>query len=740
MIRPSMGSIIKAFLAEEIEQLLKLSPQPLPHRKPTRDLKRVPFFACKMGPSSLERTIHQAYTSHYFMKLSAVTFLILCLLAPRLRAQTIVPFAADVKSFQVVLQPSGIPVTLKFSSSGNTVFYFPPISIQNVQVSNAGGPLVAFSDAQGNLQIPSGPSAVMSVTLRDFLQDIELQNEILTNLATNSFVVQLTGPAPVVVPAGVQPRVARLVFSDPFANNTQHILGQSLFTGGDGTPTIQASFFLNSDALALLRTAPVAQNLSVAIDQTYLAQFRTNDLTLNLSAVQASLAQVLTTLDSIPGVGSPTYLLSTSLPAPSGGSVQKDSSFSSSVRNATELAVLVRQGSNVDPTLFDSMLSFVFNQANLAIAVSAQERSNAVATVLLADGLSITLALGHLNDVALDIKNDTTGQYASAFTAAATKSQATTVQGSVSANVIDIFGGSASASVAQNWTSSNYVNQQLSTFSQQLHDMAANVSGDITYLTGISFNSAGVVQNLNYTSVEENFGQFTINNATLEQTRSFLEYAQLLNQARQVEALIVPQVLVGVGEVVGGQWTKLNPTDWAVTQDLQVTFPKPFSSPPSVVCGFDVLNNNNLNPAGGFLFYAAAVNITNTGFTIRFQQHPDNIFYWISASWVATGQSAIAGAGGTLAGLANPGSNVALIPGAVRQTVRQTRFISNPSLSNGNVTFPFATIPGLNYGVQSSDNLVDWNSLGVITATDFTSLFTGAVAGGSQSFFRIVAP
>ena len=117
----------------------------------------------------------------------------------------IVPFAADVKNLQVILQPSGIPATLKFANSGNNVFYFPVVGIQTVEVRNSAGQFVPFSDAQGHLQVPNqAQSTILSVTLRDFLQDIELQNEILQNLATNSFVRQFA-PSPILTPAAVQP-------------------------------------------------------------------------------------------------------------------------------------------------------------------------------------------------------------------------------------------------------------------------------------------------------------------------------------------------------------------------------------------------------------------------------------------------------------------------------------------------------------------------------------------------------
>ena len=229
-------------------------------------------------------------------------------------ADQIVPFAADVKSLQVVLQPSGLPATLKFANSGNNVFHFPAVGIQNIEVRNGAGQYVPFTDAQGRLQIPVAvQTTILSVTLRDFLQDWELQNEILDNLETNSYVRQFA-PIPVLAPAAVQPgRVARLIFSDPAANNARRILGESLVTDADGNPAPRASFLLNANALALLRTAPDARNLSVAVDQTYRAQFRTTELSVMLQSAQDSLANVLRSLRSIPQ-GRPTYLLSPSLP------------------------------------------------------------------------------------------------------------------------------------------------------------------------------------------------------------------------------------------------------------------------------------------------------------------------------------------------------------------------------------------------------------------------------------------
>ena len=216
----------------------------------------------------------------------------------------------------------------------------------------------------------------------------------------------------------------------------------------------------------------------------------------------------------------------------------------------------------------------------------------------------------------------------------ATKSQNTEVKGRTSGSYgFGLFSGSGGVDTKHNWSRNDYVNQRMEDIKRQVHDTNVRMSGSVRVLTGIRFSQSGTVQNVSFTSIEQSIGTFTLGDATILNTRSVQEYAALLSTAQQVEALLVPQVLVGVGTVVGSEgWHEL-PGEWAIFRDVGITFPKPFASPPSVVTALNIINN------GSFLelVFVDAENITSTGFTMHFGAHPNSRYHWARASWIATG-------------------------------------------------------------------------------------------------------
>jgi len=332
------------------------------------------------------------------MLITRVGLLVLGLLAAsggRTHAQETVPFAADVQSLQLQLS-SGQIVTLKYSISGNNLFYFPVIGLKDARLLNGGASPLPFADANGNLLIPPATQPrTLCVTLYDYLKNVPIQNEILGNLRTNPLIVSVS-PGPVPRAAAVEPGgIARLVVADPTAGNQRQVLSESLLTDSDWNPEPKASFALGANAQALLRSVGQARYVMVEVEQPYRAQFLTNDVMVNLDFVVSSLASTLRNLRSIPE-GRSSIVLSSRLPLqlPPGGTVDLDSEFISRVSEAVRLNVYTRVGSTVDPQLVQTLINAALNRSSLQMEIAAAERDRAVATILLDDGLSLTLPLG----------------------------------------------------------------------------------------------------------------------------------------------------------------------------------------------------------------------------------------------------------------------------------------------------------------------------------------------------------
>jgi hypothetical protein len=304
-------------------------------------------------------------------------------------------------------------------------------------------------------------------------------------------------------------------------------------------------------------------------------------------------------------------------------------------------------------------------------------------------------------------------------------------------------GGSADFETIERWNNSSYVNQKREDFARRLEEAAAQLSGTLPVLTGMRFNQEGKVSSINFDDIRFRFGSFTIGQATLETELSLRDYAATVGQAQQVEALRVPQVLVGYGAVVGQDGAYQNPGDWPVWRDVPISFPKPFAEPPSVAVALHVVNNPGPPGSAPLLTYVTAVNITNTGFTMRFGTHADTPVYWMSGTWIATGQAQVSrNSNGFLAGLGTPGLPP-LIPAEARQAVLTPQLQSRPQLANGQFRASFNAIPGRTYQVESSTNLRpdDWSPLGTVTASDFLAAFALPVSSADpHRFFRVSTP
>lgn len=346
--------------------------------------------------------------------------------SPVLAQDQTVPQALTIQTLEVTNLPSGPAASISFSIAGSKVFYFPVYAIWTVQYKDASGQFRPLFDAAGNHLLPASlTEAEICLTVRDYLKNGTLQQEIIQYLR-NSPVVHDQSPSGLPVPAAIEnpaPPI-RLVLTRGLNSTT---LGSGLLPTAQGSEFPKASVFLDSTALAALRAAPqpAARALRLSVDHTYRAQFISFDLTVNLNTTESSLAQMVGSLRPIPA-GRPTYLLSSRLPTMlPGGGVDRDVQFISQVRSATQIQVLQRAGSQVSPTMIDRMLDTALNQANLAVQIATAERQRAIATVLLDDGLSITLPLGRLNEVAADIRTDSTHQWSDAFTSSATRSTVT---------------------------------------------------------------------------------------------------------------------------------------------------------------------------------------------------------------------------------------------------------------------------------------------------------------------------
>jgi hypothetical protein len=489
------------------------------------------------------------------------------------------PFPADVQKLQTRLSSDHI-ATLMYAINANNLFYFPVTSLNLAGWVRSGGPLDPFADTAGNLRFPIGQSAgALCVTFRDFLKNVDLQNEILNNLRTNPLIV---GSAAGIVPraAAVDPvRTARLVLSDPAAGNRRQVLAESLLTDSDSTFDPKASFYLGADALAVLRRVGNARYLSVEIEQPYGAQFRTNDVQINLSITADSFARALRSVGSSVGTGPrPTLLLSPRLPLalPPGGVVQRDAEFTSRISRAVRLQVYTREGSSVDPELVQRLIQTALDQAALQLQIDAAERQRTIATVLLEDGLSITLPLARLSEVAASMRTDSQEQWSTAFTRVIQR-QGEVIVDTDATMVIGIFGGDFNTDVITRWNNKDYVNDRRNFFARQIEEMAGRITGDIPVVTGLRFTDSGSVTNVNVFELENVIGRFTTGIASLLNTRGMMEYVDQLTNALPVEALRVQRTEVGITNV-GPSINWPGRTGLVQFIEIPVRFAKPVSS------------------------------------------------------------------------------------------------------------------------------------------------------------------
>ena len=282
-------------------------------------------------------------------------------------------------------------------------------------------------------------------------------------------------------------------------------------------------------------------------------------------------------------------------------------------------------------------------------------------------------------------------------------------------------------------------------FAHNLEEMSARLSGDVPVVTGIQFTDAGTVLNVNVRNLEQSIGQFTTGLADYPAVRSLKEDADRQNQARQVEAIMVPQVLVGGGSVEGYDGWVRPPNAWWMYKEITQVFSKPFSEPPDVAASLRVCNWVTSSQTDGILMYVLAKDVTTTNFVLRFETAAANPIYWLSASWVVTGKASVASklhSGYDLASLGNP-VGPALIPSEARQAVLTPQWQSAPQLAGGKFSASFNAIPGRTYNVEASSNLRpdDWSFLGSVTASDFLAGFDLADIGSHpQRFFRISTP
>jgi len=305
---------------------------------------------------------------------------------------------------------------------------------------------------------------------------------------------------------------------------------------------------------------------------------------------------------------------SSSLPQPGAqaGSVVQDKQFTDQIRRFVRLQVLTREGASADPQLVDRLVTAALEQAPMVLELGEEERQNAVATLLLEDGLTMSLALSEINELDAALHSASEAEYRSAFVNSATKSQNTEVKGSAKVG-IGPFGGSASAETKQNWSRSDYVNRRMEAIKRQVRDASVRLSGQMRTLTGIRFSQSGTVENVSFTTIEQSIGTFTLGDATILNTRSVQEYATLLGTAQEVEALRVPQVLVGQSPRLNDEdWTHPVPGSWWRFRRVTVGFPKPFATPPEVIAALNLADYEKPVPQSSHLLAVYGDGVTTT--------------------------------------------------------------------------------------------------------------------------------
>lgn len=661
-----------------------------------------------------------------------------------------VPLVQDVRTLQIMLKTIGQEVTVKYAVDGNRIFYFPVFLLQEVKLPSS----LPATDPNGNLRFPPGDNFLnLTVTLLDLWKSRAYQDDLICTL-TNHPVIRSLTPAPQLLPAATSgQRRASLVFIDPNLANQRVVLAESFLSDlADAQSRVTAQFLL--DAQARTRIAgfaggvPVqAQHLVVKVEENYRARYATTLALINLQSASESLAVMRQSLVPVPELGQPTLLLSPNLPQPGtqAGSVVQDKQFTDQVRRFVRLQVLTREDSTVDPQLVDRLVSAALDQASLALQVSDTERQNAVATFLLEDGLTMSMALSEINELDVALHSASESEYRTALITSATKSQNTEVKGSASAS-FGPFGGSASAEVKQNWSRSDYVNRRMDDIKRQVHDANVHLSGNVRVLTGIRFSQSGTVQNVSFTSIEQSIGTFTLGDATILNTRSVQEYANLLNTTRQVETLRVPQVLVGTTPLIGNDgWSMEVPNTWWRYKDSIITFSNSFARPPAMMAA---LRHTDWvrGPSDETLLAVEVLNVSTTNALLRFYAAVQSTIWNMAASWVASGDATLNLSSSTSGGFAALGNNPGLpplIPAEARDAVLTPQLQSAPQLSDGKFRASFNAIPGRTYNVEASSTLRpgDWSFLGSVTASDFLAGFDLADIGSHpQRFFRISTP
>ena len=658
-----------------------------------------------------------------------------------------VPLVQNVRTLQIMLKSIGQEVTVKYAVDGNRIFYFPVFLLQEVKLP--GG--LPATDPNGNLRFPPGDNFLnLTVTLLDLWKSRAYQDDLICTL-TNHPVIRSLTPAPQLLQAATSgKRRASLIFIDPNLANQHVVLAESVLSDlADAQSRVTAQFLL--DAQARTRIAgfaggvPIqAQHLAVKVEENYRARYTTTLALINLQSASESLAVMRQSLVPAPDRGQPTLLLSPNLPQPGtqAGSVVQDKQFTDQVRRFVRLQVLTREDSSVDPQLVDRLVSAALEQASLALHVGDTERQNAVATFLLEDGLTMSMALSEINELDVALHSASESEYRTALITSATKSQNTEVKGSASAS-FGPFGGSASAEVKQNWSRSDYVNRRMDDIKRQVHDANVHLSGNVRVLTGIRFSQSGTVQNVSFTSIEQSIGTFTLGDATILNTRSVQEYANLLNTTQQVEALLVPQI-DGGSETVGipsSQWAAIYPPDnnsgvWRFHAN-EVTFDRPFAMTPRVVTSLNIVGS----PTHARWVEVFTYDVTTRGFKFFFQCRSSDNIEFMRGAWIAIGQARITTTpSGGLASLGTPGLPP-LIPAEARQAVLTPQLQSAPQLADGKFRASFNGIPGRSYNVEASTDLAHWSPVGSTTATDFLINFElPDTANWPHRFFRVSTP
>lgn len=644
-----------------------------------------------------------------------------------------VPLVQNVRTLQIVLATIGQEVTVKYAVDGNRIFYFPVFLLQEVTLPNG----LAAVDPDGNLRLPPGDGLLnLTVTLLDLWKSRAYQDDLIATLGNHPVIRSLAATPQLLPAATAGHRRASLLLIDPNLSNQRVVLAESFLSDlADAQSRVSAQFLL--DPRARTRLAGIAggipiraQHLAVQVEESYRARYTTTLALISLQSAVQSLAVMRPSLLPVPDRGQPTLLLSPNLPQPGAqaGSVAQDKQFTDQIRRFVRLQVLTREGASADPQLVDRLVTAALEQAPLVLELGEQERQQAVATFLLEDGLTMTMALSEINELDAALHSASESEYRSALISSATKSQNTEVRGSAGASFgFGLFGGSASAETKQNWSRTDYVNRRMEDIKRQVRDASVRLSGQVRTLTGIRFSQSGTVENVSFTTIEQSIGTFTLGDATI------------LGTAQEVEALRVPQVLMGLEGSEHPQWSNIGGTEKFL--QIPVTFTNRFARAPQVICAISALDDWN---GANTRIATWPIDVRPEGFTLHVQTWADRLVYGFRVSWVAAGPAPVLpqDQGGNLAAFGTPGQPP-LIPAQARQAVLTPRLDSSPQLLDGQFQGSFNPIPGRTYLVESSTTLHpdDWTPGTSVTASDFRAGFGAPVdPSDSHRFFRVTTP